>query len=79
MTPIESFLTEEYLAAVNELVPKVGPMGAYAIGVISAAYWQHGYTPSREALELAALCPSMEAAAAFAADSIAAWLELGEV
>lgn len=38
----------------------------YAIGVVSGAYWRAGLTPSREVLELAALCQSVYAAAQLA-------------
>ena len=52
MNPID-LLTQEYLDALNELTPMSSALGAYAMGMVTAAAVRAGYKPDRQLLEAA--------------------------
>jgi hypothetical protein len=58
----EPLMTDEYIEIINDLLPKASAVGGYCIGMVAAAAWQDGLTPTRELLEGAALCPGPQAA-----------------
>ena len=72
--PAKSRATAEYLALVNEILPKATPMGAYAIGLITTLAWQNGLDPNRSVMEAAMACPDI----ASAIDVFETWRALQE-
>ena len=53
-------LTDDYFAMLNDILPKSGPWGCYALGMLTVRAVRSGKCPTRELMIAVSRCSSME-------------------